>query len=212
MAKNVCYCVVLRCVDFFSVLFSFSSGLPQQSGSRLCGSEKKEKKLPPQADSGRNNGANPTPATQPSAGWSVGWTRSPPHIPTRPNPLPSPQQSSPGPTGSAPPHKGTFFRINRERLLPVGLLLPLRGLHQSDYGQNPVTGSIPPPQTRLTVVSSSSGNHISTFQRKKTQTSGFLLHSVVICSAQVQFISPLISSSLQIPSVLMFILQAAATL
>lgn len=63
----------------------------------------------------------------------------------------------------------------------------------------------PPPQTRLTVVSSSRRNHISTFQRKKAQTSGFLFHSVVICSAQVQFISPLISSSLQIPSVLMFI-------
>lgn len=138
----------------------------------------------------------------------------PPNIPTRPNPLPSPQQSSPGPTGSAPPHKGTFFRINRQRLLPVGLLLPLRGLHQSDYGQNPVTGSIPPPtpQTRLTVVSLSSRNPIPTFQRKKAQTSGFLFHSVVICSAQVQFISPphffFPSDSLCVD----VILQAAATL
>lgn len=144
---------VLRCVRFFFLLFSFFLFVwpPPAKWVTALLLWKKGKKLPPQADSRGNNGANPTPppsplaTTQPSAGAEWGWTRSPPlHT--------YPQQSSPGPTGSAPPHKGTFFRINRQRLLPVGSLLPLCGLHQSGCGQIPVTGSIA-PQTQPTVVS-----------------------------------------------------------
>lgn len=189
MCVTVLCCVAL-CGFFPLFLFLFAWPPPAKwvTALRLW---KKGKKLPPQADSGRNNGANPTPATQPSAGWSVGWTRSP--HPTSPHAqIPSP-----------PPNKVHRVQPGRRRHIKERF----SGSIGSDYFQwvccfrcvdstNQTMVRIrsrvqsPPPQTRLTVVSSSSGNNISTFQRKKAQTSGFLFHSVVICSAQVQFISP----------------------
>lgn len=142
-------CVALRCVDFFLCSFFFLRGLPQQSGSRLCGSEKKEKNSLLRLIQGEIMGPIPPRQPNPVQGGRWGGRGHPtqhPHTPKSP-PLPPTKFTGSNRVGAAT--KRNVFQDQSAAITSSGFAAsaawtpPIRLWSESGHGFNP------PPPPRL---------------------------------------------------------------